>query len=696
LSSLLTIISDYPKIAYGVVFLISLSESLAFVGILIPGTVLMLGIGVLIATGYLSLKPTIVLAVAGAIAGDGISYWLGRHYHQRLRDLWPFRKHPMMLARGEAFFNRHGGKSILMGRFIGPIRPVIPIVAGMLDMKPSRFIPVNILSGVGWAFAYVLPGVFFGTSLAVVRDVSTRLVVLLFLVAVVLWLAVTLFRRLFFFLAVKGATWLSFLEAWIASDVPVQGVRRYIKRGLIVAFLPRKGEEYFIALLLMVALLMGWGFLKVVEDVVTQDPLVLADHAVYQLFQSLRTPWGDHVFVSITELGDGLVHAIVIGAVLAVLLFRRCYRTSGYWLVTLLIAEMLTRLFKWSFHLPRPVALYQGISAFGFPSGHTIMNVVIYGFLAILLARGSRSSFRWVPLGAALLVSSLIAFSRLYLGAHWLSDVLGGLFIGWSWTVLAGIAYLRGETEPVPRQLLSVITLAVFVTAGSLYVLDRHREDLAFYAPRSVVRVMDASAWLHGGWQEFPARRIDIIGEREQPLTLQWAGSADRLACRFISDGWVSPPGITIKSVLGMLSPDTRVEQLPVLPHLHDGLVEHLLLVRNEGDQRRVLRLWPTAVTLKKTDPPLWIGTLETQGRRRIAGLVSVAADTGDYMTALSAFDSLGEGVTVQLAYRNRTGYNQTGFRAPFRWNGLVVLAMEKSKSSATGQKFNSPESRYR
>ncbi|MDD4392784.1 MAG: DedA family protein, partial [Desulfobacterales bacterium] len=236
MSSLLTIISDYPKIAYGVVFLISLSESLAFVGILIPGTVLMLGIGVLIATGYLSLKPTIVLAVAGAIAGDGISYWLGRHYHQRLRDLWPFRKHPMMLARGEAFFNRHGGKSILMGRFIGPIRPVIPIVAGMLDMKPSRFIPVNILSGVGWAFAYVLPGVFFGTSLAVVRDVSTRLVVLLFLVAVVLWLAVTLFRRLFFFLAVKGATWLSFLEAWIASDVPVQGVRRYIKRGLIVAF----------------------------------------------------------------------------------------------------------------------------------------------------------------------------------------------------------------------------------------------------------------------------------------------------------------------------------------------------------------------------------------------------------------------------------------------------------------------------
>lgn len=681
-SSLLTVISEYPKIAYGLVFLISLSESLAFVGILIPGTVLMFGVGALIATGYLSLKPTLALAMVGAIAGDGISYWLGCHYHQRLRDMWPFRRHPVMLARGEIFFNRHGGKSVLLGRFVGPMRPVIPIVAGMLDMKPSRFIPVNILSGVGWAFAYVLPGVFFGTSLAVFRDISTRLVVLVILTAVTLWLAVALSRRLFFFLAVRGGRWLSSLEAWIASDAPSRGITRYLKRVLIIVFMPRRGEEYFIALLLTVALLMGWGFIGVVEDVLTKNPMVLADHAVYQLFQSLRTPWGDHLFVSITELGDGLIHIMVTGAVLAVLLARRCYRTAGYWLVTLVIAEVFTKLFKWSFHLPRPVSLYPGLSAFGFPSGHTIMNVVIYGFLAILLARGSRSVLRWVPLGAALLVSSLIGFSRLYLGAHWLSDVLGGLFLGWTWTALAGIAYLRGETEPVPRQLLSVITLVVFVTAGSLYVLDRHREDLAFYAPRPVVRVMDASAWIHGGWQELPARRIDIAGEREQPLTLQWAGSVDQLARRFRSEGWANPPQITVKSVLGMLSPDTRLEDLPVLPHQHDGLFEHLLLVRNEDGRRRVLRLWPTSIRLEAPRPPLWIGTLETQGRHRIAGLVTVAADTGDYMTSPTAFAPLGEGAVLRLAYRDRTDHDHPGFRVPLKWNGLVVLAMETSKSS--------------
>lgn len=146
LNTLLTFISHHPELAYGLIFLISLSESLTLVGLLVPGTVIMFGVGAVVATGSLGLAPVLLLVVAGAIAGDDISYWLGHHYKEKLVNIWPFSCHPGMLNKGEAFFHRHGGKIVLFGRFVGPVRPVIPVVAGMLGMSPVHFGFVNVLS----------------------------------------------------------------------------------------------------------------------------------------------------------------------------------------------------------------------------------------------------------------------------------------------------------------------------------------------------------------------------------------------------------------------------------------------------------------------------------------------------------------------------------------------------------------------
>ena len=90
IKALLAFIAHHPLLAYGAVFLISLSESLALVGLLVPGTVIMFGVGAIVATGRLGLTPVLLLVAAGAVAGDGISYWLGRHYKERLAAIWPF------------------------------------------------------------------------------------------------------------------------------------------------------------------------------------------------------------------------------------------------------------------------------------------------------------------------------------------------------------------------------------------------------------------------------------------------------------------------------------------------------------------------------------------------------------------------------------------------------------------------------
>jgi undecaprenyl-diphosphatase len=423
----------------------------------------------------------------------------------------------------------------------------------------------------------------------------------------------------------------------------------------------------------------GWGFLGVLQDVLAKDPLVLADQAVYHFFQSLRTPWADRIFVAVTELGDAFVNICLSGAVLLVLLGKRCYRTAGFWAVSVLGGLVGVQLLKWLIHLPRPVALYHAVSAYGFPSGHTTMSVILYGFLAILLARGFSGTLRWVFFVAVLLISLIVAISRLYLGAHWLSDVLGGFFMGMSWAALLGIAYLKNSDEVLPRRSLGLAAVFVIVVAGGWHVSRHHQKDLAFYAPRHHVQSMPLATWWTDGWRELPAWRIDMAGEREQPLTIQWAGSTDKLARYLSTKGWQSPPSLNMKSFLEMLSPDTPIEKLPVLPRLHDGRIDRLSLVRKADGQQWVLRLWPTDVKTPANDTPIFVGTIEVQTKRHLAGLIVLARDTGEYDRPLDALKQMHHerlamksvirtGDKIQVDHENRW----------LHWGGRVLLVRER------------------
>ncbi|MCB1803205.1 MAG: DedA family protein [Gammaproteobacteria bacterium] len=140
----------------------SLAESLAIVGVLIPGVVILFGAGVLIGTGVLDFWSMCLWAIAGAVIGDGLSYWLGHHFDY-LTERWRwFRLHPDHLAKGVRFFERYGDLSVALGRFFGPIRAIVPLVAGLMRMPPKRFYIANVLSALVWAPAYLLPGMLFG------------------------------------------------------------------------------------------------------------------------------------------------------------------------------------------------------------------------------------------------------------------------------------------------------------------------------------------------------------------------------------------------------------------------------------------------------------------------------------------------------------------------------------------------------
>ena len=148
---LLDIIKAHANWAVVLMFITAFGESFAFVSLLFPGTTLLIAAGALMQGGTLPYMPVLIGAVLGAVLGDTVSYWLGRRYGGAIARLWPFSRHPDLLPNGVRFFQRHGGKSVFIGRFFGPIRAVIPLAAGIMLMPRGRFWVANLASALVWA-----------------------------------------------------------------------------------------------------------------------------------------------------------------------------------------------------------------------------------------------------------------------------------------------------------------------------------------------------------------------------------------------------------------------------------------------------------------------------------------------------------------------------------------------------------------
>lgn len=153
-----------------IVFLVAFGESFAVVSLFVPGTAIMIAAGALVPEGAVPIAPLLAGGIAGAVMGDGISYWLGLRFGHLIPDIWPFKTRPELLRTGHAFFERHGGKSIFIGRFFGPVRSVIPLVAGMMEMPVQRFWLANIASALVWAPLVILPGVVATSAWNVIED----------------------------------------------------------------------------------------------------------------------------------------------------------------------------------------------------------------------------------------------------------------------------------------------------------------------------------------------------------------------------------------------------------------------------------------------------------------------------------------------------------------------------------------------
>jgi membrane protein DedA with SNARE-associated domain/membrane-associated phospholipid phosphatase len=610
--------AQHPTIALCAVALFAFAESLAVVGTFVPAALAMFVAGVLAGHGTLGMAATLGWATVGAVAGDAFSYELGRHSAVMPRVLALAERRPALFAKAQEMIRRRGAASVAIARFTGPLRAFVPLLAGLARMPRPRFYLTNVSSALVWAPVHILPGALLGSSLQLAEAVSGRLALLLVLLVLLLWLAAWLatgLRRRIAPLVARG-------RDRVLTALRLRGGRvAGLARAVLDPAAPGGQAMLLGAMLLLAA---GAVFLSVLEDVVTNDALLSADRSVFEFLQQLRTEDADRVMVAITELGSVGVLLPLIVVVAAWLLWRRCWRSARYWIACAAFGELMVQVLKHTLGRTRPVALYGGNERFSFPSGHATVSIVVLGFLAFLLARGQ--PLRWRQ-GIAVIVAiyvALVGFSRLYLGAHWFSDVVAGLSVGLAWIAFLAMLYTQRQiSEPMAqRPLAAVACLAIL---GSAFAWNHWRgpADLAMYLQVPQPHAMTGSAWADGGWRELPVQRRELAGETGERFTLQWACDAAGVTRAMQLAGWQAAPPWTAAAALLALTGTSDLAQRPVLPRLDGGRragLNFIAATHSGTGQRQVLRLWRSDVVLTSAaaEVPLWYGTLYEE--RRLPG----------------------------------------------------------------------------
>ncbi|HEB55702.1 MAG TPA: hypothetical protein ENI98_05240 [Gammaproteobacteria bacterium] len=649
LNELLMWLQQHPLLALLFVFLVAFSESLIIVGLILPGAAFMVGFGALIALGALPAGPAVVAAILGAIAGDSLSYWLGGHYKQTLKTRWPFSAYPGLMNRGECFFHRHGGKSVMLGRFVGPLRPIVPAIAGMLGMSRSRFLLINVASACLWAPLYLLPGYLFGLSVDLASEFAGRFLLLLALITAAIWFMVFILRQLFLWLVPYTDRLFYHLLLWsrrhpLAGEIPaaiVNPEHREIRGLSLLALLlaASSGLLVFLYEAIHIPLVNNLGLL--IQNAVLElhnPPFGMLMSALARLAEPTPALLSASITLLWLLLNERRRHKLLIGHLLAVPVFP---------LLLMLLPASQLRLFS-------PAA---------------ILALSLYGFLLIALVRDIpvRWHIHFYACGAALIM--LLMFARFYLGQITLFQLFTELSLSIIWISALGIAYRRHSLARKPERPAYKLLFVLLLVLALYPLVQQPAPGPQATAVEHYVKMKKAD-WLRHGWQTLARYRHDLRDQYRFPMNLQWADSLTQIKQQLSRQGWQvveRNPG----RYLNWLKPDAPITQLPVPPHVHEGRYETLAMMKYIDIENRILiiRLWPTAIQITNAagkDTPLWLGT--------VSRLKPVIRFGIRYLQTTADFNPYPQLASLQQHYRIIAKHRRQNTD---NWNGTVLLLFE-------------------
>ncbi len=361
-----------------------------------------------------------------------------------------------------------------------------------------------------------------------------------------------------------------------------------------------------------------FAFLGIIEDVLTSDPIVLADVRLANLLSLLRDPNPSRVFLWITLLCKWqVVFTLALVVSLLCWLSRKRIYIAPLWLA-ILGSETFVFLGKWLFHRPRPTVAIYIEKSYSFPSGHATLAVAFYGFIIYIFFRALKSYKPKIRiLLAGVVIVALVGFSRLYLGVHFLSDVWGGYLLGLLWltigiTISEWLIFRRPKAlslEFTPSVKVKIISLVLVLAELVFYVFFA-----VYYSPALDVNKAHASEIVTDNisnifrQKQLPRFTEAVTGSRQEPLNFLVIAQSDRqLIDSFRRAGWFLADPVSAVSVVKIAKAAILNESYPTAPmtpsfwntRVHDFGFEKPTTSRSVRERHHA-RFWRTK--LKTTD----------------------------------------------------------------------------------------------
>lgn len=649
-------VAEHPGWTLAAVLLCCTGESIVVLGVLIPTTLVLLLAGAFVAHGALDFWPVVAAAVGGAVLGDSINFWVGRHWGDRALESHYARRYRDAIARSRGLFERHGAKALVLARFIGLVRPFIAAIAGAYRMPVARFLGIEAFAGFVWAGPLIALGIVFGASLGLASEVATRLAILFVALLVLLGLLLWIVSGSVAGLQRRAEAWLTGLLDWS---------HRHRRLGRLGEWLadPEQPETPALALLALLLFAIGWLWLTILWSWTGPLPGPF-DTLAWQAAHDLRTPLTTALALNVAQLADWEVYGPVAITVLVTLLLLGRTHAAAHWLAAVAFGTALSLGLYWLLDVPDPVNYYRGEAAVRFGGRDLVLATVIYGFVPVLLSTHRPQFWRILYYGLAVTLIVLMLAADVYLGTVWLSTGLFAVVFGGIWVTLLGIGYRRHGAVPIAAREVVPLALGVLIAAAAVQGSAELKGQVEA-SPES--RHLSAARWWHREYEELPAYRIDAAGLEKQPLTVQWRGELGRIERALRQTGWEPPPPLSWGNSLRWLAVSAPLADLPVLPQVHAGFHQALMLrLPRDADTQWLIRLWPSGWTAGGT--PLYVGTLTEQTGRRALRLVRYPRTGRDYDRPLAAFATSPPGFEARRVAHPRREEDSTG------WSGAVWL----------------------